>query len=69
MNEQKKLVPKLRFSEFRGAAGWKAEPMGGVYSFRGNNSFSRDKLNYVAGSVKNIHYGDSRADHRPSQCE
>jgi type I restriction enzyme S subunit len=32
--------------------------MGGVYSFRGNNSLSRDKLNYIAGSVKNIHYGD-----------
>jgi type I restriction enzyme S subunit len=59
VNEQQtKLVPKLRFPEFRGAEGWKAEPMGGVYSFRGNNSLSRDKLNYVAGSVKNIHYGD-----------
>lgn len=32
--------------------------LGEVYSFRGNNSLSRDKLNYVAGSVKNIHYGD-----------
>ena len=52
------LVPKLRFSEFRGAAGWAPEPMGEVYSFKGNNSLSRDKLNYVAGSVKNIHYGD-----------
>ena len=34
------------------------EPMGEVYSFKGNNSLSRDKLNYDAGSVKNIHYGD-----------
>ena len=32
--------------------------MGEVYSFKGNNSLSRDKLNYDAGSVKNIHYGD-----------
>lgn len=32
--------------------------MGEVYAFKGNNSLSRDKLNYVAGSVKNIHYGD-----------
>ena len=32
--------------------------MGEVYSFKGNNSLSRDKLNYMAGSVKNIHYGD-----------
>ena len=53
-----KLVPKLRFPEIRGAVGWAPEPMGEVYSFKGNNSLSRDKLNYDAGSVKNIHYGD-----------
>lgn len=52
------LVPKLRFPKFRGAEGWVSVPLGEVYSFRGNNSLSRDKLNYVAGSVKNIHYGD-----------
>jgi type I restriction enzyme S subunit len=52
------LTPKLRFPEFREAEGWAPEPMGEVYSFKGNNSLSRDKLNYVAGSVKNIHYGD-----------
>jgi type I restriction enzyme S subunit len=58
MNEQKKLVPKLRFPEFQGAKEWASAPMGSVYSFKGNNSLSRDKLNYVAGSLKNIHYGD-----------
>ena len=58
MSEEKKLVPKLRFPEFRGAVGWAPEPMGEVYSFKSNNSLSRDKLNYDAGSVKNIHYGD-----------
>ena len=52
------LVPKLRFPKFRGAEGWGCVPMGEVYSFKANNSLSRDKLNYVAGSVKNIHYGD-----------
>jgi type I restriction enzyme S subunit len=52
------LVPKLRFPEFRGAEAWASEPMGEVYSFKGNNSLSRDKLHYAAGSVKNIHYGD-----------
>lgn len=52
------LVPKLRFPEFRGAEGWATEQMREVYSFKSNNSLSRDKLNYVAGSVKNIHYGD-----------
>ena len=52
------LVPKLRFPEFLDAMGWVLEPIGNVYSFKGNNSLSRDKLNYEAGSVKNIHYGD-----------
>jgi len=32
--------------------------MGKVYSFKSNNSLSRDQLNYEHGSVKNIHYGD-----------
>ena len=52
------LVPKLRFPGFRQAEGWASEPLDEVYSFGGNNSLSRDKLNYVAGSVRNIHYGD-----------
>lgn len=52
------LVPKLRFPEFQGSDGWALEPMSKVYSFKGNNSLSRDKLNYLTGSVRNIHYGD-----------
>lgn len=52
------LVPKLRFPEFRDMAPWNLVPMETVYTFRGNNSLSRDKLNYTNGSVKNIHYGD-----------
>ena len=52
------LVPKLRFPEFREAEEWASEQLSEVYSFKSTNSLSRDKLNYVAGSVKNIHYGD-----------
>ena len=52
------LLPKLQFPEFRGTKVWASEPMGEVYLFKGNNSLSRDKLNYLAGSVRNIHYGD-----------
>jgi type I restriction enzyme S subunit len=37
---------------------WKSKLMGELYSFKGNNSFSRDNLNYDQGTVKNIHYGD-----------
>jgi type I restriction enzyme S subunit len=52
------LLPRLRFPEFRKAEGWVPESMSDVYSFKGNNSLSREKLNYEAGSAKNIHYGD-----------
>lgn len=52
------LTPKLRFPEFRDGPGWDEKPMDEVYSFKGNNSLSRDKLNYDRGTVKNIHYGD-----------
>jgi len=52
------LTPKLRFPEFRDGPGWTGSPMGEVYSFKGNNSLSRDQLNYEHGSVKNVHYGD-----------
>ena len=52
------LVPNVRFPEFRETEGWTSERLGEIYSFKGNNSLSRDKLNYVAGSMKNIHYGD-----------
>lgn len=56
--EEKGLVPKLRFPEFRNAKEWNLEPFGNIYSFKTTNSFSRDDLNYSEGSVKNIHYGD-----------
>ena len=58
MNKVKTLMPKLRFPEFRAAEGWEVKPMGKVYTFKGNNSLSREKLNYERGSLKNIHYGD-----------
>jgi len=52
------LVPKLRFPEFRIGNPWDEELMNEVYCFKGNNSLSRDKLNYDHGTIKNIHYGD-----------
>lgn len=58
MSEGKKLVPKLRFPEFRGGNPWDEGLMNEVYCFKGNNSLSRDKLNYEHGTVKNVHYGD-----------
>lgn len=55
-NDKRSLVPRLRFPEFREA--WASSPTSEVYSFKGNNSLSRDKLNYNGGSFRNIHYGD-----------
>lgn len=54
--EHNQLVPELRFSEFD--EDWENEPFSKVYSFKITNSFSRNKLNYEEGEVKNIHYGD-----------
>lgn len=50
------LRPTLRFPDFD--VDWKKSKFGTHYSFKPTNSFSRDKLNYADGIVKNIHYGD-----------
>lgn len=50
------LVPRLRFEHFSSI--WKKEVYGNIYSFNSTNSLSRENLNYVSGSVMNIHYGD-----------
>ncbi|WP_370568097.1 restriction endonuclease subunit S [Deinococcus enclensis] len=49
-------APRLRFPRFEG--GWEEKSMRNLFSFLGNNSLSREKLNYISGKVKNIHYGD-----------
>ena len=49
-------VPKLRFKGF--ISDWDSRKFSDVLSFLGTNSFSRDNMNLVSGSVKNIHYGD-----------
>lgn len=56
--DAKAATPKLRFPKFKGSDAWSTERMDRLYSFGRNNLLSRDKLNYVAGTVKNIHYGD-----------
>ncbi|MCO1347912.1 restriction endonuclease subunit S (plasmid) [Burkholderia vietnamiensis] len=55
-NEKTALMPRLRFPGFREA--WVSSPMSDLYSFKGNNSLSRDKLNYNGGTFRSIHYGD-----------
>ena len=46
----------LRFSGFNDE--WESYKLGDILTFYSTNSFSREKLNYKSGSVKNIHYGD-----------
>jgi len=50
--------PRLRFPEFQGTAGWQTPQLSALYGFKRTNSLSRDQLNYEAGIIKNIHYGD-----------
>ena len=53
-----KLEPRLRFPEFKGSAGCEMPAMSALYGFCPTNTLSRDQLNYDAGSIYNIHYGD-----------
>lgn len=56
--QEGETVPKVRSPEFEGDGEWVEKKLGEVYSFLVTNSFSRAKLNYEDGEVKNIHYGD-----------
>jgi type I restriction enzyme S subunit len=56
--QEGETVPKWRFKDFEKDGDWIFEQFDKVYSFLVTNSFSRENLNYVTGSVKNIHYGD-----------
>ena len=55
-NTKTQNVPKLRFKGFDGEI--KESLFGNHFTFHTTNSFSRDKLNYEKGKVRNIHYGD-----------
>lgn len=51
---------ELRFTKEDGSAypDWEEKKFKEIYSFYSTNSFSRDKLNYESGEVRNVHYGD-----------
>ena len=53
---RKKEAPSIRFSEFKDV--WSEKRYGYVFDFKQTNSLSRDSLNYLNGTIKNIHYGD-----------
>ena len=57
---QKIFDREVRFKDDKGNdfADWQEKKFGEIFTFRTTNSYSRDNLNYEAGEVKNIHYGD-----------
>ena len=59
------LVPTLRFPEFRDDPPWSAPLLADLYDFKRTNTLSRDKLNYVTGTIRNIHYGDIHTKFNP----
>ena len=59
------FVPKLRFPEFRNDPTWSAPQLADLYGFKRTNTLSRDKLNYVTGTIRNIHYGDIHTKFKP----
>lgn len=59
------LTPKLRFPEFGAGEGWQTPQLSDLYCFKRTNTLSRDKLNYEAGTIKNIHYGDIHTKFKP----
>ena len=52
------IQPKLRFPAFQDLGSWASGNLDSLYTFITTNCFSRDKLNYRKGAVRNIHYGD-----------
>lgn len=60
-----RLVPKLRFPEFRDDPAWSAPKLADLYGFKRTNTLSRDKLNYEIGTIRNIHYGDIHTKFKP----
>lgn len=46
----------MRFPSY--SSEWHSYTLSEILTFYSTNSFSREKLNYDTGSVKNIHYGD-----------
>ncbi|WP_421709989.1 restriction endonuclease subunit S [Algihabitans sp.] len=65
VKKMSRLVPKLRFPEFRNDPPWLAPQISDLYSFKRSNTLPRDKLDYTIGNIKNIHYGDIHTKFEP----
>jgi type I restriction enzyme, S subunit len=67
---RKGAVPLTRFRTENGNIfpTWEEKEFSKVYIFQITNSYSRDLLNYEAGSVRNIHYGDIHTKFKCNFC-
>ena len=63
--EPGETVPRLRFPEFRDDPSWSTPLLADLYGFKRTNTLSRDKLSYVTGTIRNIHYGDIHTKFKP----
>ena len=54
----KRLVPELRFPDFREGFEWNEDKFCDLFHTLSNNTLSRSELNNGIGEVYNIHYGD-----------
>ena len=52
MSKTKKILPELRFPEFKNDGEWEEETLGKVYDFKSTNSLSWEHLSYEKGIVK-----------------
>ena len=64
-NKPLHLVPKLRFPEFQNDPPWSASLLADLYDFKRTNTLSRDELNFMTGTIRNIHYGDIHTKYKP----
>ena len=64
---QKLFSQDIRFKDDEGKdyPDWEKVKFSSLYSFQSTNSYSRDRLDYKDGRVRNIHYGDIHTKYRP----
>jgi len=58
MSITQKIIPELRFPQFRNEQEWKMDKFCNLFQYLSNNTLSRSELGNGKGNVYNIHYGD-----------
>lgn len=58
MTDTTKILPKLRFPEFKNDGEWKVMKFKDIFTMLSNNTLSRAELSEKDGLALNVHYGD-----------